>query len=291
MLKLVSVLIIFCMQFNLICFAADDILSSGISAFQGDTISSDKKIPDTDVLESCTNNTDKKINTVKLQAQISINRSNSEIKDFLAENYLDKNIKIPENIFTPIQDSLLNYDFIEKYSALHFEKPVNTPIYDDFAIENLASFKDVVYKKKVYDFENLNHIIIKIKAKEYISTKYLKEEGQSVDFVAVEDVIHNGKIIIPQNSLIKARIETISPNMSRGIPADLVIGHFHYKNIDLDGEISRTGANRVYWVVPVAFIANSLFLGTGYILWAIRGGHAKVKTNQIFEITLPQELY
>lgn len=210
------------------------------------------------------------------------------ISDFLIENYPDKTVKTEKIIHEKFQDNLINQSFIQEHSNL--PNTEYTPVYDKFAEANLSKYSKVSYNKKLYDFENINHIKIKIKSKKLISTKNIAEEGQIVDFIVAEDVIVNDKIIIPKNSVIQARVETISPNMSKGVPADLVIGSFKYKNYNLDGEISKTGANRLYWVLPTAFIMNTLFFGCGYVLWAIRGGHAKFRPNQIFEINLPDDV-
>lgn len=252
--RIYSLLIIFCLFCNSICYAAHTNL---------------------------TNDNQNKNDSFE-------SNSGEVIRDFLIENYPDKSIKIENNITEEIQDILIDKSFIKEHSKLPDTE--YTPVYDNFAEANLVDFSQISYKKKIYDFENINHIKIKIKSKKLISTKNLDGEGQIVDFVVAEDVIVNDKIIIPKESVIQARVETISPNMSRGIPADLVIGSFKYKKYNLDGEISKTGANRLYWILPIAFAANTIFFGSGYILWAIRGGHAKFKPNQIFEINLPEDI-
>ncbi|MGN0014523.1 MAG: hypothetical protein ACI37T_03800 [Candidatus Gastranaerophilaceae bacterium] len=252
--KILSLLIIFCLSCNSICYAAHT---------------------------NFTNNNRNENYSFECN-------SNEIIHDFLIENYPDKSIKIQNNITEDIQDILIDQSFIQEHSMLPDTE--YTPVYDSFAEVNLAKFSKVSYTKKIYDFENINNIKIKIKSKKLISTKNIEEEGQIVDFIVAEDVIFNEKIIIPKNSIIQARVETISPNMSKGIPADLVIGSFKYKNYNLDGEISKTGANRLYWVLPTAFVMNTLFFGCGYVLWAIRGGHAKFRPNQIFEINLPEDI-
>ncbi len=257
--------IILCFQYNSFCFASE------INSFQ--------KFNQT---QSFTKN-----NYNILYAGISYDKQKEQFEDELVAKYSDKSLQIPQININYINDPLVdNITFLSK-NPKSCISPNNSLIEDDFVKSHLVKFANVSYHKKIYNFENLNHTIVKICAKNFVSTKFLKSEGQIIEFITTEDVIQNKKVIIPKNSVITARVETISPNMSRGIPADLIIGNFKYGNINLEGEISKTGASRIYWIIPLAFIANTLFYGSGYILWIIRGGHAKLKPNQIYEIAMP----
>ena len=100
--------------------------------------------------------------------------------------------------------------------------------------------------------------------------------------VNIEDIKIKNKIY-KANSIVKARVENVSPNGAYGIPADVVIGNFILEDkTKLDGEISLQGANRSLWVYPIGHFLT-LCLGVGVLIYPIRGGHAKFKINKIYE--------
>ena len=206
------------------------------------------------------------------------------ITDDFAENFLSQAKKENENkVFVkPISDSLIDEKFQLKYSKDIYQ--IKNVITDDFSEKYLSEYKNVVYLPKKYDFLSLNKIIVKIKPKKYYSTRMKIDEGKRLEFVVIDDVYVNNKLLIPKNSIITGRIEMISLNKPKGVPSDLIIGNFLFKDISLDGNIQKTGAKRYYWVMPAAFALNSVFFVLGYPLWAVRGGHAKLTTHQKFEI-------
>ena len=105
------------------------------------------------------------------------------------------------------------------------------------------------------------------------------------DFVLVEDVKINN-VSFKKGAIIKARVETLSQNAAYGVPADLVVGNFTMpNNFILEGQISRQGANRALWVYPTGYLLTSLFL-IGLPIFAIRGGHAKIKPHKVYEIEI-----
>lgn len=84
------------------------------------------------------------------------------------------------------------------------------------------------------------------------------------------------KKVLPAGSRVFGTVETISQNELLGVPSNLIIGNFkieYMPTIRLEGQIVKQGANRVYWVRPLA-----------PLLFAVRGGHAKIKTEDIYTI-------
>lgn len=208
--------------------------------------------------------------------------------DEFAEKYLSKveNPAVYENL--PISDDLINSDFRSKYSNDKYQK--ENVISDEFAEKYLSEYKNVVYLPKHYDFTNFNKIAVKIRPKKYFTTRKNVNEGERLDFIVLQDVIKNGRILIPKNSVLTGRIEMISPNKPKGIPADLIVGNFRFGKFSFVGNIEKSGAKRYYWVMPSAFVLNSVFFVLGYPLWAVRGGHAKLTTRQKYEIYLIDNL-
>ena len=85
---------------------------------------------------------------------------------------------------------------------------------------------------------------------------------------------------------LSARVELISPNQARGVPADIILGNFMLDNkIPLEGQIKATGANRSLWVYPASYLL-SVFFFTGLFIYPIRGGHAKIKPKNIYKLEI-----
>lgn len=124
-----------------------------------------------------------------------------------------------------------------------------------------------------------NETSYKIKIKEALTTKNKKlKEGDYIDFILIEDTSIDKK-----GTIIKARIENISQNNSYGVPASISISNFKINNNLIEGAIEKTGANRAIWLYPTTYFL-SLFFGIGVLLIPIRGGHAKLKPNEIYII-------
>ena len=121
-----------------------------------------------------------------------------------------------------------------------------------------------------------------MRIKKPVSTGENIKEGDFVNFETTKDVVINN-ITYPKGTTVKARIETVSPNETMGVPADLAIGNFKIGENLLIGEITKTGANRSLWVYPL-YSALVAFFGIGLIFVFIPGGQAKIKTTEIFTV-------
>ena len=184
------------------------------------------------------------------------------IHDFV-ENSLNKNLQIK-----PYTPSIINDEFAEsnkKYSRIKpYEKlkPVD---------EELPKTVNKPLRRKEFILEE-NRTPIQICIKEIYSSKKKLEEGSFLEFKTISDVNYKGKFY-PAGT----------PRGTWGTPAEIVIGNFSIGGKPLYGEITRNGTNRILWVRPLA-IAGGIFFGTGIFFMFIKGGHAKIKPDEIFTV-------
>ena len=199
----------------------------------------------------------------------------SLIEDEFIDKTLDKNLKIKNTNYIPpvdefTQNNLKKNTFSKK--EVSFDEKIPTPP------------KEKTFAKKVAIIDEKDFIPVKVKIKEAFSTKNKIEEGDFIEFETIEEIKIKNKVY-PEKTTVKARIETISANSFRGIPADLTIGNFSIDNTFLQGEINKTGANRSLWLYPT-IIAGDIFFFAGELLNVVKGGHAKIKPQEIFTIYL-----
>lgn len=192
------------------------------------------------------------------------------IEDEFVNSTLDKNLKIEKYAYTPLTD-----EFASKNTKKNM--PKKSVSFDEI-LPNAP--KKAFVKKKVFFDENNNQL--KVRIKEDYSTKSSLDEGDFIDFITLEDVVINNKTY-KKGSIVKARLETISKNKSYGVPADLVVGNFQIDDTVLSGEIKKQGANRSLWLYPTVSVATCFF-GLGLLLIPIRGGHAKIKQTEVFNL-------
>lgn len=195
------------------------------------------------------------------------------IADEFAEQSLDRNLEIrkykPCLIFDNFAETNKQKSVVPKKIVIKEELPI-------LKQNNLKTHK----RNFIFD-ENRPRVQIKILEK--ISTKTKPEEGSEVIFETVNAIEYKNKIY-PAGTKVIGRIETVSPNFTQGVPADLIIGNFYLDTRPLYGEISKTGANRSLWLKPVSY-AVSPFFGAGLLLMLIRGGHAKIKPDEVFTVS------
>lgn len=210
----------------------------------------------------------KRIISLALAFYFSIAQSFAIITDDFVEETLSKDLKIRKYTPTIIVDT-----FAESNTAK------SIPIKKVKVVEILPTIKDKkVYKKYIAS----NDTTIGIKLIQPLSTKSKPEEGSEILFVTTKAVTLKDKFY-PENSIVKARIETISPNAMWGTPAEIIISNFTLDGIPLEGEISKIGHNNTLWVKPISII-GAAFGGSGIMFMFIRGGHAKIKTDEVFNV-------
>ncbi len=201
------------------------------------------------------------------------------VDDFANKTLMD--VKLAK--YTP---NVIVDDFAQ--SRLKNIKSVNLvekePIVDEFALETLQSYKNVPIPKGVITEIATNEISVFVSSSRSLTTQNDIYEGQKVDFIIAKDVVQNGKIVIPKGTQVTGRVELITMNGAFGTPADLTVGNFTLQNDkNLEGEIKITGANRSLWVYPVGY-STTVFFGLGALIFAVRGGHAKIKPDKEFEL-------
>lgn len=124
------------------------------------------------------------------------------------------------------------------------------------------------------NFEELNRIPLKVKAIADVSTKKGLTEGQKIIFLTTEDTVLRHNKVLAAGSRVFGKVETVSPNEMKGIPANLIVGDFkieYMSTVKLEGEINKEGANRAIWVRPLL-----------PLLFPVRGGHAKIDADEVF---------
>lgn len=223
------------------------------------------------------------------------------ISDSFAEETLDKSKPLPNAKEINIRDS-----FAENSLKGAQPKIFRTRlIVDEFAESNQAKNEALItpidlheflpththqdyanYKKAIVaDKSELNQLEINIRY--FFSTCDSGiDEGDYLEFETQKPITIKNKTY-PKGTTVKGRIETISQNRTKGVPADLVIGNFTIDNHELVGEITKTGANRSLWVYPTATIGAGFF-GLGALLLLIRGGHAKITPKEKFILHIHQ---
>lgn len=219
---------------------------------------------------------------------LKINKAHSDlIQDSFVEKTL-QNIQSKQYSSTKqIEDELVNKTLSNK--KYEIQKQENTVITDNFADKTL---KNIPVKTKnadiKFDFESIKRVPIKISITQNLSTKRNLKEGQGLSFKVVNDVTLDKKLKLKKDTIISAKLETVSLNQAFGIPADIVIDDFKTVSgqsaINLEGNIHKIGANRSLWVYPVGYATGIMFFGAGFLLFTVRGGHAKLNTKDKYEI-------
>lgn len=222
------------------------------------------------------------------EKKLKVNKANCDlIQDALVEKTLQN---IPHKSYLNKQQ--IEDEFVSKNlsSEKHkIEKQENSFITDNLAEKTL---KNISVKTKnadiKFDFESIKRIPVKISILQNISTKKNLKEGQRLNFKVVHDIVLDKNIELKKDTIITAKLETISLNQAFGVPADIVIDNFKtvsgQQEINFEGNIHKIGANRSLWVYPVGYITGIMFFGAGFLLFTVRGGHAKLNAKKIYEV-------
>lgn len=137
-----------------------------------------------------------------------------------------------------------------------------------------------------YNFESTQAVPIKLTIKEAISTQNGILEGQEVLFYSSQKVRYNGKTVLKQGELVKARVETVISSGMNGFPAEIILDNFEIpgiKNSQLISTYTEKGTNRCYWVYPLKWALTPIPLA-GSFTNLIKGGHAKITPKDIVTI-------
>lgn len=221
------------------------------------------------------------------------------IEDDFVKNTLDSSLIIGKKKQVYYKDDFA-LDTLDRTKTIKDRKK---PVYEDNLVSKLGNLalpivksipKEEEYIKCNVDYdalkipvkehnilsENESDIVLRIKEK--VSTKQRLEEGEKLDFVLTNDVKIKNKLY-KKGTTVTARVETVSMNKSYGVPADLIVGNFKINEVNIPGEIKKTGANRSLWVYPCGYV-GIIFFGAGLLLFPIRGGHAKINPRESFTL-------
>lgn len=163
------------------------------------------------------------------------------------------------------------------------------PIKDELVETTLQNVSDVYPKANLnYDYTNINYIPIKIKFVDIVTSKEGRNfVGQVVKFVTVEDVYNGKRKIVAKDSIGTAKIEFLVPRGTMGSAGELIISDFDIEGLNkkkFDTQIIKRGLNLVTFVSVLRYTAGIVIPGTGILCILIRGGHAKIKPDKVFEI-------
>lgn len=195
-------------------------------------------------------------------------------------NFLNLNVLAYDDA---LRDNLI--DTLNKDLKIQKQAPV---VYEDNVVKNMK--ENFIYAKgnsnQKFDFESLDEQVVKITPAQYYTTRTNLAEGDLINFVLAQDVTIKNKLYKKGTKVI-ARVENLSQNGARGVPADLVIDNFVLApNVKLAGSIEKKGANRSLWLYPTSsvLIATIIFSPAGLLMLPIRGGHAKLKPNHVYNL-------
>ncbi len=137
-----------------------------------------------------------------------------------------------------------------------------------------------------YDFSSTEYVPIKLSITKEISTKDEIVEGQKIEFKVLKDVYYKDKLVVKQDDIVTATLETIVTSGMNGFPAELIVDNFEIPGINKSQLIStytKKGQNRCFWVYPLKWSLTFIpFVGS--LTNLIMGGHAKIKTKDIITL-------
>ncbi len=207
--------------------------------------------------------------------------SMAPIVDNFAENSLKHACKIERIEKPPIRDEFAERTLINLEVQKIIQKP---PIVDELGEYLSTQNLKIIKKAPVVIMDSMYETPVFVVSNDFITTQREISEGKTLNFTVSRDVVVKDKIVIAKGTHATGRVELITMNGAYGTPADLTVGNFSLQDgRDLLGQIKRNGANRSLWVYPAAYV-GTFFFGVGILLVAIRGGHAKIKQNQEFEL-------
>ncbi len=161
-------------------------------------------------------------------------------------------------------------------------------ILKDELVESTLAGKNLKkpYSEYRYNYESTRKIPIQLSVIADVKSEKELKEGQDIVFKVHNDVWRQGKKIIKKGDLVYAKVETIITSGMNGIPASIVLGDFKFENIE-DGKImadvEKYGQDRSLILYPMKW-ALTILPPTGTLTNFIKGGHAKLKTNEIIEV-------
>lgn len=138
----------------------------------------------------------------------------------------------------------------------------------------------------IYNFDDLEYKIIRLRIISDITSELKLYEGEKLCFEVVNPVYYKGKKLAEKNEKVSATVETIIKNGMNGIPASIVLGNFEFNNIEnskLQDYVEIYGADLSWLVFPLKW-ALTILPPTGSLTNFIKGGHVKIKENDVITL-------
>ena len=154
-------------------------------------------------------------------------------------------------------------------------------IQDEFVLETLKNVPPPQTHTK-YNYQDTDVVPVKIQITKRIKSEKDLYEGQTVQFRLVRHVIYKNKLIAKRGSIVTAQVKLIITSGMNGIPASIIFDNFKIPNIEptqITNIYEVYGQDRSLIVFPLKW-ALTILPPTGSLTNFIKGGHAKLKTNE-----------
>lgn len=182
----------------------------------------------------------------------------------------------------------MNKFFLVIFTLVVFSLNVSA-IESDFLVDKFLAGR--IFEKPEtytdYDFSDTERIPIHLQAVTDISTKDgTAQEGQRVNLKARNNVYHDGKLIIKRGEPVTAEVGLVVDSGMNGIPYYIYLDDFKFQNLPSSkilASYQKSGCNRTYWVLPLKWALTPL-PPTGSLTNFIKGGHARISTNDIITV-------
>lgn len=159
----------------------------------------------------------------------------------------------------------------QKYKPSDYKKQVNTEIGAEVILRPVKKIRTKNKRlavKKGNDTEKYNVPFPSI--------------GDRVEFRVVKDVIKNGNVIIPKNTVVYAKVGEVAPRAMGGAPAEMTLENFEMIDenghiVSLDGEIASSGYSLSFWIGLAELATTPFLFGLAVpLLRVLPGGQAVV---------------
>lgn len=182
----------------------------------------------------------------------------------------------------------LNFSILLLSLLLVSGKCFSADIVKDELVEKTLAGKEFEnpYKPYKYNYEDTRSIPVRLSIISDINSEKDIQEGQDIVFIVRNDVYFKGKKIIKKGDWVYATVETILKSGMNGIPASIIFSDFRFEGLEsakFTDTFEKFGQDRSLWVFPLKWALTPL-PPTGSLTNFIKGGHAKLKTREVFEI-------
>ncbi len=221
---------------------------------------------------------DEAIKTLKSTGYTKITYKNVPIKEELPKEIITRKEQKKKYKKEYIQDE----EIVFTENNIDFKKPVYNGIErDDTGVE--------VVLKPVKKIRTKNSRL-KISNTDETYKISLPELGQTVEFRVVKDVKKDGKVVIPKNSRVIAKIGEVSPRAMGGAPAEMTIEKFQLidtngKTINLSGNLNSSGYTLSPWIGLAELATTPFLFGLAVpLLRVLPGGQAVVTPRKNYKV-------